>query len=100
MSMFGNDEISAIVIDNGSGMTKAGFAGDDAPRAVFPAVVGRPRHEVRNKTGYFLPDIISCSKALDTFGNCQILTCCIPKYSTKTCEKLGSIGHRICKKAM
>ncbi|XP_071784134.1 actin, cytoplasmic-like [Asterias amurensis] len=46
MSMFGNDEISAIVIDNGSGMTKAGFAGDDAPRAVFPAVVGRPRHEV------------------------------------------------------
>jgi len=24
------------VIDNGSGMCKAGFAGDDAPRAVFP----------------------------------------------------------------
>jgi len=23
---------------------KAGFAGDDAPRAVFPSVVGRPRH--------------------------------------------------------
>ena len=28
-----------------SGMITAGFAGDDAPRAVFPAVVGRPRHE-------------------------------------------------------
>jgi len=26
------------VIDNGSGMCKAGFAGDDAPRAVFPCV--------------------------------------------------------------
>jgi actin len=23
---------------------KAGFAGDDAPRAVFPNIVGRPRH--------------------------------------------------------
>merc|ERR1719242_2558098 len=26
-------------------MVKAGFAGDDAPRAVFPSIVGRPRHE-------------------------------------------------------
>ncbi|MES1909043.1 MAG: hypothetical protein MHM6MM_001855 [Cercozoa sp. M6MM] len=34
-----------IVLDNGSGFIKAGFAGDDAPRAVFQAVVGRPRFE-------------------------------------------------------
>jgi actin-related protein len=33
-----------IVIDNGSWMLRAGFAGDDAPRAVFPSVIGRPRH--------------------------------------------------------
>ncbi|KAK6050606.1 Actin [Cooperia oncophora] len=39
------DEIAALVIDNGSGMCKAGFAGDDAPRAVFPSIVGRPRHQ-------------------------------------------------------
>ena len=38
-------EVSALVIDNGSGMVKAGFAGDDAPRAVFPSIVGRPRHQ-------------------------------------------------------
>ncbi|KAJ2567934.1 hypothetical protein GGH12_000065 [Coemansia sp. RSA 1822] len=38
------DEVAALVIDNGSGMCKAGFAGDDAPRAVFPSIVGRPRH--------------------------------------------------------
>ncbi|PVU98105.1 hypothetical protein BB561_000094 [Smittium simulii] len=38
------EEIAALVIDNGSGMCKAGFAGDDAPRAVFPSIVGRPRH--------------------------------------------------------
>jgi actin-related protein len=36
---------AAVVIDNGSGMVKAGFAGDDAPRAVFPSIVGRPRHQ-------------------------------------------------------
>ena len=39
-----DDDVAALVIDNGSGMCKAGFAGDDAPRAVFPAVVGRPRY--------------------------------------------------------
>jgi len=36
-------EAQALVVDNGSGMCKAGFAGDDAPRAVFPSIVGRPK---------------------------------------------------------
>ena len=40
----GEEEVQALVVDNGSGMCKAGFAGDDAPRAVFPSIVGRPRH--------------------------------------------------------
>ncbi|XP_043832907.1 beta-actin-like protein 2 isoform X1 [Dromiciops gliroides] len=40
-----SDDLSALVIDNGSGMCKAGFGGDDAPRAVFPSIVGRPRHQ-------------------------------------------------------
>ena len=39
-------EGKAVVIDNGTGMTKAGFSGDDAPRAVFPALVGRPKQKV------------------------------------------------------
>jgi len=34
---------TAVVIDNGSGMCKAGVAGDDAPRAAFPSIVGRPK---------------------------------------------------------
>jgi hypothetical protein len=38
-------DVQALVVDNGSGMCKAGFAGDDAPRAVFPSIVGRPRHK-------------------------------------------------------
>ena len=55
-----DEEVTALVVDNGSGkhrilsveymswllgMCKAGFAGDDAPRAVFPSIVGRPRHQ-------------------------------------------------------
>ncbi|KAK3589539.1 hypothetical protein CHS0354_041664 [Potamilus streckersoni] len=43
---FCDDEFSAVVIDNGTGVCKAGFAGDDVPRAVFPTITGRPRHEV------------------------------------------------------
>ena len=39
------DDLIALVIDNGSGFCKAGFAGDDAPRSVFPSIVGRPRHQ-------------------------------------------------------
>jgi len=39
------DDNAPVVMDNGSGMCKAGFAGDDAPRAVFPSVVGRARHQ-------------------------------------------------------
>ena len=38
------EDVAALVVDNGSGMCKAGFAGDDAPRAVFPSIVGRPKH--------------------------------------------------------
>jgi actin beta/gamma 1 len=41
---FEDHEWQPLVVDNGSGMCKAGFAGDDAPRAVFPCLVGRPKH--------------------------------------------------------
>lgn len=49
-----DEEVAALVVDNGSGMCKAGFAGDDAPRAVFPSIVGRPRHQVNIITKYLL----------------------------------------------
>lgn len=48
-----DEEVAALVVDNGSGMCKAGFAGDDAPRAVFPSIVGRPRHQVRGYSSFF-----------------------------------------------
>lgn len=43
-----------IVIDNGSGIVKAGFAGQDYPSgtkknlinpAYFPSIIGRPKHQ-------------------------------------------------------
>ena len=51
------DDPSAIIIDNGSGMCKAGLAGEDAPRAVFPSIMGRPKyqevmHGMGNKSTY------------------------------------------------
>ncbi|XP_073150397.1 actin-97-like isoform X1 [Henckelia pumila] len=36
------EDTGAIVCDNGTGMIKAGFAGDDSPRAIFPSIVGHP----------------------------------------------------------
>ena len=55
--MFTNQEAAAIVIDNGSGMVKAGVAEEDAPRAVFPGIVGRPKYQqimvsMNSKTSY------------------------------------------------
>ncbi|KAK2103642.1 hypothetical protein P7K49_017498 [Saguinus oedipus] len=40
-----DDDITALLVDNGSGMCKAGFAGYDAPWAIFPSIVGCPRHQ-------------------------------------------------------
>ena len=32
-----------LVIDNGSGLCKAGFSGEEGPRSVFPCIVARPK---------------------------------------------------------
>merc|ERR1719276_250690 len=40
-----SEESQSLVIDNGSGMVKAGYSGDDAPRSVFPSIVGRARFQ-------------------------------------------------------
>lgn len=41
----GMDLGRAVVLDNGSGMCKVGFAGDDVPSSSFPVLVGVPRLE-------------------------------------------------------
>ena len=55
------DEVSALVVDNGSDMCKAGFAREDGPRTIFPSIVGLPLgwgqkdsyvgHEAQRKRG-------------------------------------------------
>ena len=41
------DEDCAVVLDIGSGVTRAGFAGDDAPRCVLSSIVGHQRENNR-----------------------------------------------------
>lgn len=36
-----DSEYKTVVIDNGSGTMKVGFAGDDVPVSIFPSVIGR-----------------------------------------------------------
>ncbi len=36
--------LKALVIDNGTGLSKNGFAGEDQPRSVFPTLVGYPKY--------------------------------------------------------
>ena len=38
-----DEEISSVVIDNGSENLRAGFGGDDAPRRTFPTIAARTR---------------------------------------------------------
>lgn len=37
--------MDTLVVDNGSGLVKAGFAGEDAPSTVFSSIIGRPKHD-------------------------------------------------------
>jgi len=41
----------AVVIDNGSGTVKSGYAGNDAPRSVMPSIIGRPKTKSRLDLG-------------------------------------------------
>merc|ERR1719401_3100156 len=49
---------ATVVIDNGSGHVKAGLCGEESPSSVFPAIVGRPKHETimsgADKKDYFM----------------------------------------------
>lgn len=45
------EEPEVIVLDGGSGSMKAGFSGEDAPRSVFPNVVGQSRDAKRRRAG-------------------------------------------------
>ena len=79
-----DEDVAALVIDNGSGMCKAGFAGDDAPRAVFPSIINRPK--VNSK---FVVDV-----ANGTMGSCDSLDLKI-KQNKKSLTNLNIVVYVI-----
>lgn len=42
--MYTGDDVAAVVVDVGSTMVKAGFAGEDTPKATYPTVSAPPAH--------------------------------------------------------
>ena len=38
-----DEEVTAVCIDVGTATCKVGFAGDEAPRTVFPTILGRSK---------------------------------------------------------
>ncbi|CAO2607875.1 Actr1b [Lemmus lemmus] len=56
-----------VVIDNGSGVIKAGFAGDQIPKYCFPNYVGRPKH-MRVMAGALEGDLFIGPKAEEHRG--------------------------------
>lgn len=60
-----------IVLDNGSGTIRAGFAGDDLPKCYFPSFVGRPKH-LRVLAGALEGDVFIGQRAQDLRGLMKI----------------------------
>ncbi|KAK7058958.1 Centractin [Paramarasmius palmivorus] len=60
-----------VVIDNGSGTIKAGFAGQDHPKCFFPSFVGRPKH-VRVMAGALEGDVFIGRRAQEFRGLLKI----------------------------
>ncbi|EKD13792.1 actin-like protein [Drepanopeziza brunnea f. sp. 'multigermtubi' MB_m1] len=60
-----------IVLDNGSGTIRAGFAGDDLPKCYFPSFVGRPKH-LRVLAGALEGDVFIGQRAQELRGLLRI----------------------------
>lgn len=60
-----------IVLDNGSGTIRAGFAGDDLPKCFFPSYVGRPKH-LRVLAGALEGDVFIGKRAEELRGLLKI----------------------------
>jgi hypothetical protein len=59
----------AVIIDNGSGFIKAGFAGDDTPRVVFPSIVGKRLNPVSAGQNTYVGDEVQSKSSLLTISH-------------------------------
>ena len=75
-------EVTAVVADNGSGMCEDGFAGDDAPDAVFPSIVDKPKMTgtMDQKDGY-VPDEAQRKRGVSVVNADNDSGMCKPGYS-------------------
>lgn len=66
-----DEEVTAIVIDNGSSRMRVGFAGDEVPRLTVPNLIGKPKlNTVR--MGIEQKDYYCCDEALSKKGMLNI----------------------------
>nr|BAN41637.1 hypothetical protein, conserved [Entamoeba invadens] len=65
--------MKTIVVDNGTGFVKCGFANDNIPTAVFPSMVGRPLMRSEEKIGGVeIKDVMFGDEASSVRQNLQI----------------------------
>ena len=81
-----------IVIDNGTGYMKGGFSGENAPRAVFPTLIGTPK-ENKLLTDKNIPRIIG-QEALEKIGMANVRNP-IEKGVIKDWEDMEIIWHHM-----
>ena len=82
-----------LIIDNGSGVCKAGKSGEDNPRSVFPSIIGRPR--VKNViVGLESKDVYIGEEAMQKRGILKI-TYPIEHGVIKNFEDMRHIWHHV-----
>ena len=68
--MADNEQLSkAIVLDNGTGISKNGYAGEDQPRSVFPTMIGTPKyHNILSEYKHFTREYYIGEEASELSG--------------------------------
>ena len=51
---YDDDPLPAVIVDNGTGMMKAGVSGEDAPKVTFSTVVGYHKQRYRTEKDYYV----------------------------------------------
>jgi actin-related protein len=93
-----------VVIDNGTGLSKNGYAGEDQPRSVWPTLIGYPRYEsIMTDVDHYTRDYYIGEEAINlrgvlrlvypiTHGKIDDWRCCLLKHHS-THEKTESAWH-------